>query len=418
MATSPRSPYRESPRIGGTHAPPAALVKGLGTSPAVTVLAAFVLGCFAQRTDLIDASLPSPVVGTAGESDGDLAAAQDTGPGAVTGLDAGDGDTPVDSGTMDGGSDAPVGSGTMDVESDGGAGRPATDTGAHPDGSAKFVGNITTRRQVRSDFTTYWDQITPENEGKWGSVQRSQETFNWSALDAIYKFAQTSNVVFKEHCFVWGLQQPSWVNNDNGQPAVTAWIKSFCERYPETALIDVVNEPPPHTTPAYVDAIGGAGSSGWDWIVNAFRWAREACPNAILILNDYDNAENADTAQHTIDIVNTIKRAGAPVDAVGCQAHGAYTVATATVKANIDRIAAETGLPVYVTEYDINLADDEQQEAVMREQFTMFWTNANIKGITLWGYIYGQTWLADTGLMQSDGTMRPAMSWLQSFLGH
>lgn len=283
--------------------------------------------------------------------------------------------------------------------------------------TAKFVGNITTRRQVRDDFTTYWNQITPENEGKWGSVQRSQGTFNWTALDAIYMFAKTSNVVFKEHCFVWGSQQPAWVNNDNGLEAAKSWIQSFCERYPDTPFIDVVNEPPPHTTPAYKEAIGGDGSSGWDWIVNAFTWAHEACPNATLILNDYDNAEYASDAQHTIDIVNAIKKAGAPVHAVGCQAHWAYGIAAATLKTNIDRIALETGLPVYVTEYDINLADDEQQRAVMQEQFTMFWNNPNIKGITLWGYIYGQTWLADTGLMQTDGTMRPAMSWLQSFLG-
>jgi endo-1,4-beta-xylanase len=39
------------------------------------------------------------------------------------------------------------------------------------------------------------------------------------------------------------------------------------------------------------------------------------------------------------------------------------------------------------------------------------------KGITLWGYIYGQTWMPNMGLMQSDGTMRPAMAWLQRFLG-
>jgi endo-1,4-beta-xylanase len=71
---------------------------------------------------------------------------------------------------------------------------------------------------------------------------------------------------------------------------VKNWISSFCQRYPDTALIDVVNEPPPHTTPAYMESIGGSGASGWDWIVNAFTWAREACPSATLILNDYDNA--------------------------------------------------------------------------------------------------------------------------------
>ena len=38
-----------------------------------------------------------------------------------------------------------------------------------------FVGNITTNGQVRSDFIQYWDQITPENEGKWGQVEPNRD---------------------------------------------------------------------------------------------------------------------------------------------------------------------------------------------------------------------------------------------------
>jgi endo-1,4-beta-xylanase len=33
-------------------------------------------------------------------------------------------------------------------------------------------------------------------------------------------------------------------------------------------------------------SVGGDGATGYDWIVNAFKWAREFCPNAILLLND------------------------------------------------------------------------------------------------------------------------------------
>jgi endo-1,4-beta-xylanase len=194
-------------------------------------------------------------------------------------------------------------------------------------------------------------------------------------------------------------------------------MNSFCQRYPTVQLIDVVNEPPPHTTPAYADAIGGGTNTTWDWIVNAFRWARQACPNAILILNDYSNAEDSNTAQHNIDIVNAIKAAGAPIDAVGCQLHDAMITDSITLKTNIDMIAKGTGLPVYITEYDIDTADDAEQERVMRDEFTMFWTNDNIKGVTLWGYIVGHTWRANTGLVQDDGTMRPAMTWLMNYLG-
>jgi endo-1,4-beta-xylanase len=268
---------------------------------------------------------------------------------------------------------------------------------------------------VRAGFETYWDQITPENEGKWGSVQPSSMTsFNWTSLDRTYAFAQSNKIVFKQHTFVWRDQQPGWVNAGNAGAAVKNWMQSFCARYPDTRMIDVVNEAY-HKTPSYIAGMGGAGTTGWDWIVNAFKWARAACPNAILILNDYNNIEYDADSKGFIDLVNTIVAAGAPVDAVGAQGHDAYKLPTATVKKYLDALAA-TGLPVYITEYDIDEADDTTQKTTMQDQFTMFWNHPSVAGITLWGYIVGQTWEPNTGLQQANGTMRPAMTWLMSFL--
>jgi endo-1,4-beta-xylanase len=74
-------------------------------------------------------------------------------------------------------------------------------------------------------------------------------------------------------------------------------------------------------------------------------------------------------------------------------------------------------LGVYITEYDINQADDTKQQTQYQDHFTMFMSNANIKGVTVWGYIVGATWETNSGIMQSSGTMRPAMTWLMNFLG-
>jgi endo-1,4-beta-xylanase len=285
----------------------------------------------------------------------------------------------------------------------------------------KFVGNIDTGGSIRSDFSKYWDQFSPENAGKWGSVQgSSQSSFNWNSLDAMYKYCNDNNIVFKQHNFIWGAQQPGWTSSlttSTGPAAVQNWMTSFCTRYPKTQIIDVVNEPPPHTTPAYANAIGGGTNSTWDWIANAFKWARAACPNAILVLNDYNNDELSGDAQHTIDIVTAIKKLNAPINGVGCQTHGAKTASSNTLKTNIDKIASATGLGVYITEYDIDQADDNAQLKQYQDHFTMFMSNANIKGVTIWGYVVGRTWETNSGIMQSSGTLRPAMTWLMSFLG-
>lgn len=283
----------------------------------------------------------------------------------------------------------------------------------------KFCGNITSIGQVRSDFTPFWDQITPENEGKWGRVEREQDNMNWSGIDRAYQYAKEHQIPFKQHNFVWGSQQPGWIDNlpqAEQRAQVEEWIRLYCERYPDTQLIDVVNEPPPHTRPSYMEALGGAGDSGYQWIVQAFQWAHQYCPNSILILNDFNNIENDGDSDHFIDIVKKIQEAGAPIHAVGAQAHGAYMLSTSKVEAYIDKLASATGLPVYISEYDINLADDAKQKEVMESQFTMYWQNPNVKGITIWGYVVGQTWLPNTGLMTSDGQQRPAMTWLMEFL--
>lgn len=306
---------------------------------------------------------------------------------------------------------------------DGGSGG-RSDGGTRSDDAAvgetlRFVGNITTRGQVRPDFAGLWNQITPENEGKWGTVERTRDVMDWSGLDRIRDYAKQHGLVFKQHAFVWGSQQPSWISalpRQEQAAEVEEWIQLFCERYPEVALIDVVNEPPPHTTPTYLEALGGAGASGHDWIAQSFTLARKYCPSAILILNDYNNIEYGGDNSRFIAIVKALKQAGAPIDAVGAQAHDAYKLPVSTVKQLLDKLATETGLPVYITEYDLDLADDAQQRQVMEAQFSMFWKHPNVKGITLWGYVSGATWRPNTGLMSEAGSPRPALSWLLEYL--
>lgn len=280
----------------------------------------------------------------------------------------------------------------------------------------KFVGNITTGNSVDTNgmkYAKYWDQLTPENAGKWGSVQSTPTSqFNWAALDSFYAFAQTNSIQFKQHTFVWGAQQP------DGTPTlaqVENWIKSYCQRYPNTKLIDVVNEPPPHTTPKYTANLGAGEGGNWPWITKAFKLARQYCPNAVLILNDYNNIEYGDQEQHFIDIVTDIKKNGAPIDAVGCQSHGLHGISAATLKKNLDKMASGTGLPIYITEYDIADASDDAQKSIISAQFPVFWQHTSVKGITFWGWINGKTWVKETGLVNGTAP-RPSMTWLMNYL--
>lgn len=283
----------------------------------------------------------------------------------------------------------------------------------------KFLGNITTNSSVRSDFMSYWNQITGENEHKWGSVEWSRGSRNWNGGDAIANFAKQNNIKWKFHTLVWGSQEPNWIKSlstDQQLAAVEDWMDAAASRYPDVPLIDVVNEAyPSHAPASYKNALGGDGTTGYDWIIKAFQMARDRWPNAILIYNDYNNCEYDNEVNWTIKLVEKMLEVGAPIDAIGCQAHDAYKISTATVKNNIDKLAA-TGLPIYITEYDIGQSDDATQKKIMEEQFTMFWNHPKIVGVTYWGYVVGSTWRTGTGLMSSSGAERPALTWLKQYV--
>jgi len=289
------------------------------------------------------------------------------------GLEVMDGQDGVNDGGGKGGTDAD--SGSSGIGGDSGSGGTGADSGSGGTGGqshTKFVGNITTNGQVDPTglkFATYWDQITPENAGKWGSVQSTPDSnFNWSTLDAIYDYAEDNGILFKQHTFVWGSQQPNGVPTEQ---QVISWIRTFCERYPNTALIDVVNEPLPHTTPNYADNIGGGTNNNWQRITNSFKWARQYCPGAILILNDYNNIEWPNDNQHSVDIVNTELANGGPIDAIGAQAHDLdhCSVSLQPVTQLFNKLHNDTDLPVYITEMDLSYTDDQAQLNAYRQYF-------------------------------------------------
>ena len=71
----------------------------------------------------------------------------------------------------------------------------------------KFVGNVITNgNSIRSNFTKYWNQVTAENAGKWGSVEFSPGNYSWTQLDNIYNFSKNNSMPYKHHTLIWGSQ--------------------------------------------------------------------------------------------------------------------------------------------------------------------------------------------------------------------
>lgn len=296
-------------------------------------------------------------------------------------------------------------------------------------GKGRFVGNaLSSNVPIYADYGTYWNQVSPGNAGKWGSVEGSMGSYDWTWLDTFYNYALSNSIPFKEHCLIWGNQQPGWIAGLDSalqRAKVEQWIDTVGTRYPSMSMVDVVNEPF-HATPSYMHALGDSGKTGWDWIITAFTWARQYCMRGTkLLINEYNVLQDNAVTTRYLALVDTLRVRGL-VDAIGVQGHyfefksyagapSSYAYPVATLKSNLERLVA-TGLPVYITEFDINEASDSIQLVNYKTYFPLFWDNPGVKGITLWGYKQGDMWQQNAYLIRANGSERPALQWLRKYI--
>ncbi len=304
-------------------------------------------------------------------------------------------------------------------------------------GQTKFLGCAYSAAQAPF-FENYFNQITAENGGKWGTVEYTRDgTMNWTEADAAYTYAKTRGFKYRHHILVWGSQQPSWISSlttEQKREEIEEWFAAVANRYPDLDYLEVVNEPlhaPPNgdtisfsTAKAanYSDALGGTGASGWEWILQSFRLARRYFPGKKLVLNEYGVLGDTSLTNQYLTIINLLKAENL-IDVIAVQCHAFetntdYGRSAATLSANLDRLAA-TGLPIMITEMDIDGATDQIQLAEYQRVFPIFWNHPSVIGITLWGYRPG-LWRNDQGanLVLADNTERPAMQWLRTFVGN
>lgn len=318
----------------------------------------------------------------------------------------------------------------------------------------KFLGNITTRGQIQPNvgglrYEALWDQLTCENESKWGSIvnckvssaQEGVQKWNWKNSDAHYKWCKENGVLFKFHCLLWTSQWPSCLANCSAselKQQVEYWMDAVAIKYPDLSMIDVVNEAirghaegteNGHSSADFKKLLSQAlGNStnpyDYKWIAEGFRMARKRFPNAVLIYNDY----NTFTWQKNdfIDLVASLVQQGAPIDAYGHQSHdlddyyknNQITNFGNTLKEIHNSITQKGGkeLLCYITEYDISQGDDNTYETIMKNTFKPMWEADYVAGITIWGFVNGATWRDNTGLVTSSGADRSGMKWLKSYM--
>ena len=212
-----------------------------------------------------------------------------------------------------------------------------------------------------------FNMVEPENVMKWRYTEPARGQFDFAPGDQVVAFAEAHEMKVRGHNLLWATHNPAWLGQGQFTPAelrgiMREHIARVAGHYAGKVFAwDVVNEAFDKqgglSHSIWYDRPGiGMASQGTAYIEQAFRWAQEADPKALLFYNDYA-AEGMNAKSDAIfAMVKDFKRRGVPIDGVGLQMHLSLDDAgrLSSLDANVNRLAA-LGVQVHITEMDVGL---------------------------------------------------------------
>jgi endo-1,4-beta-xylanase len=262
----------------------------------------------------------------------------------------------------------------------------------------------------------HYNSLVCENHMKPMWTQPKENEYSFTNADFVVAFAKRNNMKLRGHTLVWHNQTPGWFFKDGDQAASKDLLKERMHKHIQTVIShfkddvyawDVVNEAISDGKDEFLRT-----SSSWykilgeEYIELAFRYAREADPNAKLFYNDY-NAWQPEKRDNIIRLVKSLQAKGIKVDGIGMQGH--WKIGSPTkeqIETAIDMFAA-LGVSVQITELDVSVYQTDQDKQVemtpeLEQQqadyyqmcFEVFRAKKEkISGVTFWGAADNSTWL-------------------------
>ena len=180
----------------------------------------------------------------------------------------------------------------------------------------------------------HFDIITPENCMKSTKVQKEEGVWDFEKADKLVKWSQDNAIDLCGHCLIWARPgtTPAWFFKEGDQEVsyetldqrLKTHIQTVVGRYKgKIAMWDVVNEALADRDDEYLRDNPWCNIMGEDFLVKAFQYAREADPDALLVYNDY-RCDHPGKLQKLVRLLSSLKAKGAPIDALGLQAHYEY----------------------------------------------------------------------------------------------
>ena len=271
-----------------------------------------------------------------------------------------------------------------------------------------------------------FNMVEPEDAMKWWTVRAHADTFDFREGDEVVRFAQAHGMKVRGHCLVWDHNNPEWLTQNHYTPTqlshvLQEHIATVMNHYAGQVFAwDVVNEAldengRPRDSPWYNHPGIGLSDKGTGYIEQAFRWAHEADPHAVLFYNDNGGEGLNPKSDAIYAMVKDFKRRGVPIDGVGLQMHVPnLELDTNAIATNITRLTA-LGVQVHITELDVSLPLDSNRAAapsdllrqaeIYRGIVQACLQSANCTAIQTWGFTDKYSWIGS----HSHGTRGEAL---------
>lgn len=202
-----------------------------------------------------------------------------------------------------------------------------------------------------------FNAITPENTMKATHLHPAWDRYNFTLADRLTAYGQQHNIKINGHTLIWHSQLPDYVKKITSADSLRQYMKdhitTIAGRYKGKVFSwDVVNE-------ALADDGSLRKSIFWqrlgeDYIIEAFRLAQQAAPDAQLYYNDY-NIEQPKKRAGAIALIKKIQAAGVRIDGVGIQGHWrASHIPLAAIEQSIQEFSS-LGIKVMFTELDLTV---------------------------------------------------------------
>ena len=258
-----------------------------------------------------------------------------------------------------------------------------------------------------------FNMVEPEDAMKWWVLRPNAESFGFREGDQVVVFAQAHGIKVRGHCLVWDHNNPEWLTQGQFTPAQLAQllrehITTVMKHYAGQVFAwDVVNEALDESghvrdSPWYNRPGIGLSKKGTGYIEQAFRWAHEADPQALLFYNDNGGEGLGRKSDAIYAMVRDFRQRGIPIDGVGLQMHIAQLdLDTIAIAANIRRLTS-LGVQVHITELDVSLPldgghaqqeDSLRQAEVYRGIVRACLQNPGCTAIQSWGFTDKYSWI-------------------------